>query len=150
MLRIVDTLDGRVLRKRRDGSEPGLVVLDHVDGGLQRYWHEAGFGDSKTDLQSLLVHGWGERGSLGEADEDANIHELILVHAELVHYAALGEVLEGRVRGGEVERGDQLVHAGVEERLGRPIDRVDVSLRVPLEVDKLRSAKYTSAKTRIR
>ena len=89
---------------------PGFVVLDHVDRGFQ----------------CLVVHVGRERGRVFEPDQDANIEELVFVDAEVTQDGALRGKGERRRAGGEIERGDQFVHARIEQGVGWTIDGVDV------------------------
>lgn len=92
------------------------------------------------------------------ADEDGDVEELVFVDCELGEDGALGMTSKlvkcrgnengkthlgqkGKRRCGrcEVEAGDKLVDAGVEEGVGRAVYGVNVLLGVALEVDELRA-----------
>jgi len=57
----------------------GLVVFDHVDGCFE----------------ALLVHRWREGGRVIEADEDANVEEILFSDTKVGHDIPFGDVVEG-------------------------------------------------------
>jgi hypothetical protein len=70
-----------------------------------------------------------------EADEDADVQEVIFVHAEFLQNVAFGDVLEGRRGSGEIEVGNHFVHARIEKGVGGSVDSMDIVLVVALKVN---------------
>ncbi len=107
---VLQRLDRGVLGVRQHRGVSCFVVLDDVDGCLER----------------LLVHRRRERRGVLGADEDADVEKLFLGDLQFLQEAALGSELERRVRRGEVERRDELVDARIQQGISRPEDRVDI------------------------
>ncbi|KAA1469004.1 hypothetical protein DENSPDRAFT_552718 [Dentipellis sp. KUC8613] len=121
---VLDGLDSRVVRECRHSCVARFVVFHHVDGRLQ----------------GLLVDGRGERLRVVEANKNANVKKMVLRHAEVAQNRLLGRERERGGRGGEVDGGDELVDAGIEEGICWPVNSVDIRFRVALQVDELQTS----------
>ena len=86
-----------VVDVNRYGSMPRLVEFDHI----------------YRCLQSLLVYGGWEWLRIVESNQDTDIKKLVLGNPEVTKDGFLGSERECGFRGGEIDGGNELIHAGI-------------------------------------
>ena len=107
---ILRRFDAVVLCKCGHGSVSRLVVLDHVDGGLE----------------CLVMHVRRKGRGVVEPDQNANVEELVFVDSKVIQDGALRGKGERRAARCEIKRGNEFVHSGIEQRIGWTIDGMDI------------------------